>query len=126
VCRILSSSQVKDNEARLNVNPGRVFDCLVRFLEFGKDIISFLLQLRLLLHLLGSEFASTGPVSIILCFLPLISRNEISNNIWSKGLFSCLHCVGLPDISSLRATGGQSRLLAERGFDQACEERAQS
>ncbi|OAX39483.1 P-loop containing nucleoside triphosphate hydrolase protein [Rhizopogon vinicolor AM-OR11-026] len=80
--RDLATSQ--DNEAQLHVDPGRVFSCLVRFLELGKGVISFLLQLRLLLHLLGSEFATAGPVSIILCFLPLISQSTMSDDIWSK------------------------------------------
>lgn len=92
---------MKANEANLTVDPGRVFDCLVRVLDLGKDIISFLLQLRLLLHLLGSEFASAGPVSIILCFLPLITENAMSNSIWTKGLFSCSYCVDYSDIGSL-------------------------
>ncbi|KAJ8594639.1 P-loop containing nucleoside triphosphate hydrolase protein [Rhizopogon salebrosus TDB-379] len=74
----------EDNEARLTADPGSVFDCLVRFLELGKDIISFLLQCRLLLHLLGSEFTTAGPVSIILCFLPMISESASRDNIWSK------------------------------------------
>jgi hypothetical protein len=88
-----SSSQVTDNEARLTADPGSVFDCLVRFLELGKDIISFLLQCRLLLHLLGSGFTTAGPVSIILCFLPMILESASRDNIWSKGLFSCPHIL---------------------------------
>ncbi|KAG0698357.1 P-loop containing nucleoside triphosphate hydrolase protein [Suillus ampliporus] len=80
--RDLATSE--DNEARLTAHPGRVFDCLAQFLGLGQEIISFLLQLRLLLHLLGSEVASAGPVSIILCFLPLISQNTMSNNLWNK------------------------------------------
>ncbi|KAG2366063.1 P-loop containing nucleoside triphosphate hydrolase protein [Suillus spraguei] len=73
-----------DNEASLKVNPDQVFRCLVRLLDLGKEIISFLLQLQLLLHLLGSEVASAGPVSVIMCFLPLILENIWDNNLWSK------------------------------------------
>ncbi|KAG1741995.1 P-loop containing nucleoside triphosphate hydrolase protein [Suillus lakei] len=82
LARDLATSQ--DNEARLTADSGRVFDCLVRFLDLGKEIISFLLQLRLLLHLLGSEFAGAGPVTMILCFLPLILQNALNNDLWSK------------------------------------------
>jgi hypothetical protein len=84
---------VKDNEARLTADPEQVFRCLVRLLDLGKEIISFLLQLRLLLHLLGSEFASAGPVSILLCFLPMILENMWDDDLWSKGLYSCLFCL---------------------------------
>ncbi|KAG2337958.1 P-loop containing nucleoside triphosphate hydrolase protein [Suillus weaverae] len=82
LARDLETSQ--DNEARLTADPELVFRCLVRLLDLGKEIISFLLQLRLLLHLLGSEFASAGPVSIILCFLPLILENIWDNDLWTK------------------------------------------
>ncbi|KAG2135206.1 P-loop containing nucleoside triphosphate hydrolase protein [Suillus bovinus] len=82
LARDLETSQ--DNEANLVVNPKRVFFCLVRSLDLGKEIISFLLQLRLLLHLLGSEFASAGPVSVVLCLLPLILENMWDNELWSK------------------------------------------
>jgi hypothetical protein len=81
---------VKDNEAHLTTDPEQVFRCLVGLLDLGKEIISFLIQLRLLLHLLGSEFASAGPVSIMLCFVPLILENIWDNDLWSKGLYSCL------------------------------------
>ncbi|KAG0701532.1 P-loop containing nucleoside triphosphate hydrolase protein [Suillus ampliporus] len=80
--RDLATSE--DNEARLTADSSDVFTCLERFLEFGQEIISFLLQLRLLLHLLGSQFASAGPVSIILCFLPLLSQSAMNNDIWGK------------------------------------------
>ncbi|KAG2028870.1 hypothetical protein BDR03DRAFT_482992 [Suillus americanus] len=82
LARDLETSQ--DNEARLTADPEQVFRCLVRLLDLGKEIISFLLQLRLLLHLLGSEFTSAGPVSIILCFLPLILETMWDNDLWSK------------------------------------------
>ncbi|KAG2750620.1 P-loop containing nucleoside triphosphate hydrolase protein [Suillus brevipes Sb2] len=78
----LETSQ--DNEAHLTAIPEQVFRCLVGLLDLGKEIISFLLQLRLLLHLLGSEFASAGPVSIMLCFVPLILENIWDNDLWSK------------------------------------------
>ncbi|KAG2355630.1 hypothetical protein BDR07DRAFT_1492974 [Suillus spraguei] len=60
----------RDNEASLKANPEQVFRRLVRLLDLGKEIISFLLQLQLLLHLLGSEVASAGPVPITMCFYP--------------------------------------------------------
>ncbi|KAG2135205.1 P-loop containing nucleoside triphosphate hydrolase protein [Suillus bovinus] len=82
LARDLEASQ--DNEAGLAVDTRHVFFCLVRLLDLGKEIISFLLQLRLLLHLLGSEFASAGPVSVVLCFLPLILENMWDNELWSK------------------------------------------
>ncbi|KIK41413.1 hypothetical protein CY34DRAFT_806075 [Suillus luteus UH-Slu-Lm8-n1] len=78
----LETSQ--DNEAHLTTDPEQVFRCLVGLLDLGKEIISFLIQLRLLLHLLGSEFASAGPVSIMLCFVPLILENIWDNDLWSK------------------------------------------
>ncbi|KAG1849293.1 P-loop containing nucleoside triphosphate hydrolase protein [Suillus subalutaceus] len=82
LARDLETSQ--DNEARLTADPEQVFRCLVRLLDLGKEIISFLLQLQLLLHLLGSEFASAGPVSIVLCFLPLMLENMWDSDLWSK------------------------------------------
>ncbi|KIK35062.1 hypothetical protein CY34DRAFT_96782 [Suillus luteus UH-Slu-Lm8-n1] len=82
LARDLETSQ--DNDARLKADPERVFRCLVQLLDLGKEIISFLLQLRLLLHLLGSGFSSAGPVSIILCFVPLILENIWDHNLWSK------------------------------------------
>ncbi|KAG2028871.1 hypothetical protein BDR03DRAFT_1019236 [Suillus americanus] len=82
LARDLETSQ--DNEAGLAVNPKEVFRCLVGLLDLGKEIISFLLQLRLLLHLLDSEFASAGPVAIILCFLPLMLGNMWDDDLWSK------------------------------------------
>ncbi|KAG1727935.1 uncharacterized protein EDB91DRAFT_1162999 [Suillus paluster] len=83
LARDLATSQ--DNEARLTADPGRVFDCLGQFLEFGQEVFSFLLQLRLLLHFLGSESASAGPVSIILCFFPLLLQNVMNDDLWTKG-----------------------------------------
>ncbi|KAG2062820.1 P-loop containing nucleoside triphosphate hydrolase protein [Suillus decipiens] len=80
--RDLETSQ--DNEARLTADPEQVFRCLVGLLDLGKEVISFLLQLRLLLHLLGSEFSTAGPVLIMLCFLPLILENMWDNHLWSK------------------------------------------
>ncbi|KAG2366065.1 P-loop containing nucleoside triphosphate hydrolase protein, partial [Suillus spraguei] len=82
LARDLETSQ--DNEARLTSDPEQVFRCLVGLLDLGKEVISFLLQLRLLLHLLGSEFSSAGPVLIMLCFLPLILENMWNNHLWSK------------------------------------------
>ncbi|KAG2750621.1 P-loop containing nucleoside triphosphate hydrolase protein [Suillus brevipes Sb2] len=82
LARDLETSQ--DNDAHLKAEPERVFRCLVQLLDLGKEIISFLLQLRLLLHLLGSGFASAGPVSIMLCFVPLILENLWDHNLWSK------------------------------------------
>ncbi|KAG2091009.1 P-loop containing nucleoside triphosphate hydrolase protein [Suillus discolor] len=82
LARDIEASQ--DNEAGLTVNTRQVFYCLVRLLDLGKEIISFLLQLRLLLHLLGSEFASAGLASILMCFLPLILENMWDNELWNK------------------------------------------
>ncbi|KAG1899781.1 uncharacterized protein F5891DRAFT_1036502 [Suillus fuscotomentosus] len=82
LARDIEASQ--DNEAGLTVNTKQVFYCLVRLIDLGKEIISFLLQLRLLLHLLGSEFASAGLASIVMCFLPLILDNMWDNELWSK------------------------------------------
>lgn len=82
LARDIEASQ--DNEAGLTVNTKQVFYCLVRLLDLGKEIISFLLQLRLLLHLLGSEFASAGLASIVMCFLPMILENMWDNELWTK------------------------------------------
>jgi hypothetical protein len=123
----MGSSQVsKDNDAHLKADPERVFRCLVQLLDLGKEIISFLLQLRLLLHLLGSGFASAGPVSIMLCFVPLILENLWDHNLWSKGLYSCLFYSTCPDVRSLRETGGEWRLLTERSLDFAYGSHIQS
>ncbi|KAG1899784.1 uncharacterized protein F5891DRAFT_1036549 [Suillus fuscotomentosus] len=82
LARDIEASQ--DNEAGLTVNPSQVFDSLLRLLDLGKQIISSLLQLRLLLHLLGSEFASAGLASIVICFLPMILDNMWGNKPWGK------------------------------------------
>ncbi|KAG1794733.1 P-loop containing nucleoside triphosphate hydrolase protein [Suillus variegatus] len=82
LARDIEASQ--DNEAGLTVNPSQVFDSLLRLLDLGKQIISSLLQLRLLLHLLGSEFASAGLASIVICFLPMILDNMWGNKSWGK------------------------------------------
>ncbi|KAG2091008.1 uncharacterized protein F5147DRAFT_780120 [Suillus discolor] len=82
LARDIEASQ--DNEAGLTVNPNQMFYSLLRLLDLGKQIISSLLQLRLLLHLLGSEFASAGLASIVICFLPMILENMWGNKPWSK------------------------------------------
>ncbi|KAG1855124.1 P-loop containing nucleoside triphosphate hydrolase protein [Suillus tomentosus] len=82
LARDIEASQ--DNEAGLTVNPSQVFDSLLRLVDLGKQIISSLLQLRLLLHLLGSEFASAGLASIVMCFLPMILDNMWGNKPWGK------------------------------------------
>lgn len=82
LARDLPTSQ--DNASQLYVEADSVFICLERTIELAKTLISFLLQLRLILHVVGTGLQNAGPTFIALCIFPLIMNFLLKKELWGK------------------------------------------
>ncbi|KAL4068181.1 P-loop containing nucleoside triphosphate hydrolase protein [Scleroderma citrinum] len=82
LARDLPTSQ--DNTNQLYAEADSVFICLERTIELAKTLISFFLQLRLILHVVGAGLQNAGPTFIVLCILPLVMNLFLKKELWGK------------------------------------------
>ena len=71
--------------AASNIDTEDVYRCLERGITIMKDAISFLLHLRLFVHVIGTGINDGGPVFLALCMLPPLMRHFMSSDLWTKG-----------------------------------------
>ncbi|KAH7926141.1 P-loop containing nucleoside triphosphate hydrolase protein [Leucogyrophana mollusca] len=77
----------EDHDALARTNPGDVFDCLQRTAQLAKELVSFLLQLRVVHGVLGSSLHHVGPIFVALSIVPLIARTTLKSDLWTKAYF---------------------------------------
>ncbi|KIJ59191.1 hypothetical protein HYDPIDRAFT_170928 [Hydnomerulius pinastri MD-312] len=82
LARDLPTSQ--ENATRSQVDADSVYDCLERTLEMIKTMASFLLQLRLIMHIIGTGLGVGGPIFITLSVLPLLARSVLGEELWGR------------------------------------------
>ncbi|KIJ59189.1 hypothetical protein HYDPIDRAFT_190613 [Hydnomerulius pinastri MD-312] len=87
LARDLPTSQ--ENATRSQVDADSVYTCLDRTLEMIKSAISFLLQLRLIVHIVGTGLGAGGPIFITICMLPLLAKSVLGEELWGRALGAC-------------------------------------
>lgn len=116
LARDLPTSQ--DNASQLYVEADSVFICLERTIELAKTLISFLLQLRLILHVVGTGLQNAGPTFIALCIFPLIMNFLLKKELWGKRQSLCAaarRTALTPNLRNNRVhSGGNQQILSPK------------
>ncbi|KAF8452298.1 P-loop containing nucleoside triphosphate hydrolase protein, partial [Boletus edulis BED1] len=76
-----------EDDATSNFDTDDVYRCLERGITTMKDTISFLLHIRLFMHVIGTSLNDGGPVYLAICMLQPVMRHFLSNGLWTKAYF---------------------------------------
>lgn len=83
-----------------SIDTDDVYNCFERGIILVNEVLSFLLHLRLIIHVIGSGFNDGGPVFLALCILPPIVKQFTSVDLWTKGAIADVD--SLPRLTSSR------------------------
>ncbi|KAG6373710.1 P-loop containing nucleoside triphosphate hydrolase protein [Boletus reticuloceps] len=76
-----------EDDATSNFDIDDVYECLNRGITTMKDTISFLLHIRLFIHVIGTSLSDGGPVYLAICMLQPFMRHFMSKGLWTKAYF---------------------------------------